>query len=171
MPGWHVTWATHNSRVSERMIEFRVKSGNAVWLEPEEETVIAKAIAGVVKNDGLTVHAFSACGDHVHLLIEAEDSELAGIVGKLKAVSAREHNITYGWTKSNSTAGHAPLSEDFSKRGETQNKLWARYFGKVLIDTPEYFDKAKAYITTNREHHGLPENKKLAEIIRKMVRS
>ncbi len=95
---WHTTWSTHNSRVSPRMIKYKVQKGKAVWLDDESEYFITKTIVHIIAVDKLKVYAYNICGDHVHLLIEAEYTSLPGIIGKIKSMSAREYNIHMGWT-------------------------------------------------------------------------
>ncbi len=86
---WHTTWSTHNSRVPTR---------KAVWLDDESENFITKTIVRIIAGDKLKVYAYNICGDHVHLLIEAEYAILPGIIGKIKSMSAREYNIHMGRT-------------------------------------------------------------------------
>ncbi len=102
---WHVTTATHNSRYSQRMSDYNVKTDETIWLSEKDEIVITKTIADIVKNDNLNIVEYNICGDHMHLLLICEEEKLSKIVGKIKAVSSR---------KCNTTRGHVPLSESIS---------------------------------------------------------
>ncbi|NOX85501.1 MAG: N-6 DNA methylase, partial [Chlorobi bacterium] len=125
---FHITTATHDSRTSQRMIDYKVRQkrdggtrpyAEPVWLETEDELLITKTVAGIVKDDKLNVLAFNVCGDHMHLLLVCEEEEVSKIVGKIKAVSSRTYNIEKGITVPfaatdadiDVTRGHVPLSD------------------------------------------------------------
>jgi len=135
---YHITWATHNSRTSQRMIDHKVKKGEALWLEPEQERHITETIAGIVKEDGLHVMAYNICGDHVHLLLVCQKEELPNIIRKLKGKSSqklKEHQ-------------QVPKEETFT--------LWAQKKGTTYIESDEQLWNTVAYIETNRLKHELP---------------
>jgi type I restriction-modification system DNA methylase subunit/REP element-mobilizing transposase RayT len=107
--GWHITCATHNSRYSQRMFDYHIEVGEAVWLSEKEEIIVIETIAKIEKDDNLNIIACNVCGDHLHLLLVCEEPEVPKIVGKLKSITARECNIATGRTIP-TTRGHAPLS-------------------------------------------------------------
>jgi type I restriction-modification system DNA methylase subunit/REP element-mobilizing transposase RayT len=98
LKAFHITWATHNSRYSERMAEYKVKSGKPVLLDEKDETLITEFIAQIVKEDELRVLAYNICHDHIHLVLVCADIERDNIVCKLKSISARKYNIQTGIT-------------------------------------------------------------------------
>jgi len=175
---WHITTATHDSRTSQRMIDYKVRLlrdhgmrpyADPMWLDPMEEKIVTETVAEIVKADGLNVLAYNVCGDHMHLVLVCEEEEVPKIVGKIKSMTARTVNIAMGRT----TAGHAPLSEENDTdadvvgtgghaplsqptRGETQCSLWTRKFGRVELDSAEYLYNAIEYVKNNRKKHGLP---------------
>jgi REP element-mobilizing transposase RayT len=161
---FHVTWATHNSRYSERMAQYKVKTGEPVYLSEKEELVITQTIAEIIKTDKLNCLAYNICRDHVHLLIVCEEAELSAIIGKLKSMSARACNIAMGRTAL--TVGHAPLLVDDAVTaptqghapvlGETQFHLWALKFDTRHINDDEQFSNTIEYIVNNRTKHRLP---------------
>lgn len=179
---WHITTATHDSRTSQRMIDYKVRLlrdhgmrpyANPVWLDPMEERIVTETVAEIVKSDRLNVLAYNVCGDHMHLVLVCEEEEVPKIVGKIKSMTARAVNIAMGRTVPRSggiergvgTAGHAPLSEGDvgavpevvgATRGETQCSLWTRKYGCVELDSDEYLYNAIAYVKNNRKKHGLP---------------
>ena len=117
---WHITTATHNSRYSQRMFDNYVKRGEPVWLGEKEELIVTETIANIAINDQLNIAAYNVCGDHVHMILVCEDTEVPKIVGKLKSMSARACNIAMGRTvpktepgpdTDTGTRGHAPLSD------------------------------------------------------------
>jgi type I restriction-modification system DNA methylase subunit/REP element-mobilizing transposase RayT len=172
---WHITTAVHDSRTSDRMIEYDVRrlrdNGTRPYPEPmllseEEEIIITETVAKIVEEDKLNVLAYNICFDHMHLLLVCEKEEVPKIVGKIKSMTARAVNIAMGRTVSMTTTavatrGHAPLTlpddENLpaAKRGQTQCPLWTQKFGNTYIDSDEHLYNAIEYIRTNREHHGL----------------
>ena len=173
---WHITTAVHDSRTSDRMIEYDVRrlrdNGTRPYPEPmllseEEEIIITETVAKIVEEDKLNVLAYNICFDHMHLLLVCEEEEVPKIVGKIKSMTARAVNIAMGrtvpmTTTAAATRGHAPLTlpDDenlpVAKRGQTQCPLWTQKFGNTYIDSEEHLFNAIEYIRTNREHHDLP---------------
>ncbi len=104
---WHITTAVHDSRTSERMIEYDVRrlrdNGTRPYPEPmllstEEEIIITETVAKIVADDKLNVLAYNICFDHMHLLLVCEEEEVPKIVGKIKSMTARAVNIAMGRT-------------------------------------------------------------------------
>lgn len=104
---WHITTAVHDSRTSERMIEYDVRRlrdhGTRPYPEPmllstEEEIIITETVAKIVEEDKLKVLAYNICFDHMHLLLVCEEEEVPKIVGKIKSMTARAVNIAMGRT-------------------------------------------------------------------------
>ncbi len=143
----HITWVTHNSRISQRMINYKVKKGDALWLDDEWELNITKTIAEIIKQDNLNVLAYNICGDHVHLLLVCEDEEVSNIIRKLKGKSSQK------------------LKDYLQIPKEEQFTLWAQKYSNTYIDTEEKLNNTIAYIQTNREKHGLPINKGLQPLV------
>ncbi len=162
---WHITTATHNSRYSQRMYDNHVKLGEAIWLDKEDEIIITKTIAEVVKeskfdNNGaypIDILEYNICGDHMHLLLVCEEEEVSKIIGKIKGRTARERN-----------KGINPLvrpdGDDSRKGGEKAISLWTQKFGKSEIKNENYLNNAIEYIRNNRIKHELPENKEIEKI-------
>ena len=182
---WHITTAVHDSRTSERMIEYEVRRlrdhGTRPYPEPmllseEEEIIITETVSKIVREDKLNLLAYNICFDHMHLLLVCEEEEVPKIVGKIKSITARAVNIAMGRTiptaakaatetpvgpTAIATRGHAPLTLPDAnlpeeKRGSTQCSLWTQKFGNTYIDSEEHLYNAIQYIQTNREHHDLP---------------
>jgi len=121
---WHITTAVHDSRTSDRMIEYDVRrlrdNGTRPYPEPmllseEEEIIITETMAKIVEEDKLNVLAYNICFDHMHLLLVCEEEEVPKIVGKIKSMTARAVNIAMGrtvpmTTTAAATRGHAPLT-------------------------------------------------------------
>lgn len=160
LKAFHVTWATHNSRYSERMKEYKVKTGEPVLFNEQDEVLITQFIAQIVKEDNLRILAYNICQDHVHCVLVCEEVERDRIIQKLKAVSARKYNIHVGRTippsSDDSQQGSMlPCSE--KERGETQNHLWAQKYNYNLIENEAELENVLHYVTYNRLKHKLSE--------------
>jgi len=148
---YHIIWATHNSRVSERMIKYGVWRGDPLLLDSESELFITMTIARIVNYKGYRVHAYNICRDHVHLVIECAEKELPGIIRLLKGKSAQRYR---------EYCGIEPHREFH---------LWTQKYGAEYITSDRYYYNVVRYVVNNREKHGLPEHAGLLVIIRQFV--
>ena len=190
---WHITCVMHNTRTSQRMIDYHVKKGVAEWLLPHEEVKLAKIIRDIAIADDLNIVNLNICADHLHFVLIAEDEvKMTRIVGKIKAMSARQFNIWRGITTPRDTTvqtetvqtvqtmGHAPLSHTpdtpdtpdttTPTRGSTQNALWAQKFNRNLITSYQQLDNTLRYIENNRIKHNLPNNSELYKIVKSFTK-
>ncbi len=149
---WHVTTAIHNSRYSQRMFDYHIKTGDASWLSEEDEIIITEIIAAIVKEDNLNVVEYNICGDHMHLLLVCEEDELTRIAGKIKGKSARLYN---------SNKGINPLVRLNDEKSES---LWTQKFGKSKINDENYLNNTIDYIRNNRIKHELPRSERIEKI-------
>ncbi|MBN1339227.1 MAG: transposase [Bacteroidales bacterium] len=148
---WHVTWVTHDTRTSERMIKYKVRERRAsgkmhvdrsVYLENGDALKVSEIITGIVIEDNYNCLAYNICNDHVHILLVCEEEELPNIVRKLKGKSAQKFKE------------HLGISKD-----ETYN-LWAQKFHRKPIKSDQQLLNVIEYIKTNRIKHGLPDMSK-----------
>ncbi len=178
---FHITTAIHDSRTSQRMIDYQVREKRFMGTMPEpqiipftedEELLITQIIVDIVVADSLNIMAYNICRDHLHLTLVCEEEELPKIMQKIKAKTARAVNIKRGVTviaatdnvqlSPAETTEHAPLSSPETQvplsktRGEKQNSLWTQKFGCKEITDEEQLWNTINYIRTNREKHGLP---------------
>ncbi len=178
---WHITTAIHDSRTSQRMIDYKVREKRAMGtmsepqiipLTEEEETIIVNVVSEIVIQDKLSVMAFNVCKDHIHFVIICDEEDLPKIVQKIKAKTARAVNIQRGVTIPDSsitttrehatrsiTREHAPLSiESIEKRtrGEKQHSLWTQKFGCKEITDDIQLQNTIKYVRNNRVKHELP---------------
>jgi REP element-mobilizing transposase RayT len=151
---FHVTCVMHNTRISQRMMDYKIKIDEPEFLEPEEEEKLIEILCEIIKEDKLKVLAINLCADHLHFVISCRPELLSAIAGKLKSKSARVFNIWRGITTPDeeSARGHDPLS-----KRETQNNLWAQKFNRKLIRSEKQFWNVIQYIENNRLKHQLPE--------------
>ncbi|SFD25565.1 Eco57I restriction-modification methylase domain-containing protein [Algibacter pectinivorans] len=158
---YHVTTAIHDSRTSKRMEKYKVRERrdmgtnpypNVIYFTPEDDFLISKTIASIVKEDDLKVLAYNICADHIHLLLACDLEEIPAIMQKIKGRTSFERNKFY---KEN-YKGLKPLAED----KEAKNKpLWQqKYSAPKEVTTTQQLYNTITYIQTNRAKHELPEH-------------
>ncbi|OFX28358.1 MAG: hypothetical protein A2X08_10795 [Bacteroidetes bacterium GWA2_32_17] len=149
---FHITTATHDSRTSQRMIDYKVRekrdnglspNAQSVWLELEDEVLITKTVAEIIKEDKLNVISYNICGDHIHLLLVCEEEEVSKIVGKIKGKTSRAYHFNKGIN---------PLVQS---EGEKSISLWTQKFGCNEIKDETQLWNTIEYIRTNRQKHEL----------------
>ena len=127
---YHITTALHDSRTSQRMIDYKVRERrdlgtnplpNYTKLTPQEEVVITKEIIAIAEEKQLNIMSYNICGDHIHLLLVCEEEELVTIVKHIKGRTARVHN---------SNKGINPLVQ---RENEKSVSLWTQKYGSKII--------------------------------------
>ncbi|GHS87086.1 hypothetical protein FACS1894201_08270 [Bacteroidia bacterium] len=165
---FHVTTAIHDSRTSQRMIDYKVREkrynkginplvSSPIPLYDEDELIITKTIAEIVKDDNLNVLAYNICRDHLHILLVCEAEELDKFVGKIKGRTARACN---------SNKGIHPLVKEGEERSVP---LWTQKFGYKEITNHEQLYNTIEYIKNNRIKHELPDNKGIHPLANTML--
>ena len=158
---WHVTWVTHDTRTSERMIKYKVRERKAngemyvdrsIYLDDKDALKVTEIISNIIVEEKYNCLAYNIGDDHVHILLVCDEEELTNIVRKLKGKSAQKFKE------------HLGLAKD-----ETFN-LWAQKFDRKLISSEEQFANTIEYIANNREKHHLPDiNKGLQPLVKRMT--
>lgn len=146
---FHITWVTHNSRKSERMLKYKIKKGASVILNDEQEIEITSYISKIIKEDNLLVFAYNICRDHIHIVIACEEEKLTNIIRKLKGKS----------------------TQLYKENHDIKDKLnlWAQKFNTSFIyDNYPKLISSIEYVNNNRKKHNLYENKELQIIISEM---
>ena len=150
---WHITTAIHDSRTSQRMIDYKVREKRAMGTMPEpqinyltdaDEMVIAKTIALLSKELQLNIMGFNVCRDHMHLVVVCDETELNEIVRKIKGRTAREVNI------------NKRLQPLVKEKNEKSIPLWTQKFGCKEIVDENQLSNTLAYVKDNRTKHNLP---------------
>ncbi|MCL2510888.1 MAG: N-6 DNA methylase [Bacteroidales bacterium] len=177
---FHITTAIHDSRTSQRMIDYKVRLKRFKGTLPkpqihpfdeDDELVITKTVSEIVKEDNLNVLAYNICRDHLHIVLVCEAEELDKIVGKIKSMTARACNIARGVTIPQQQGGMPPQQQQGGMppqqqqggmppcrkgRGETQVPLWTQKFGCKEITSQKQLYNTLQYVKNNRIKHGLP---------------
>ena len=144
---YHITFAIHNSRVSERMITYKVNKGEVLNLSEEDELFITKSIGEVILKNDIKCLAYNISRDHVHILLVCEDKELPEFIRKIKGKSSQKFKEYL----------NIPKEEVFH--------LWAQKYDAKEIDSDKRLYNTIEYINNNRIKHELPENNGLKPII------
>lgn len=158
---WHVTTVMHDTRTSQRMIDYKVRERRAdgemhvdrsIFLNDEESLKLTEIISNIIIENKFNCLAYNVCGDHVHLILVCEEEELPEIVRKLKGKSAQKFKEYKG----------IPKEDTFH--------LWAQKFNSKEITGDEQLSSTINYIATNREKHQLPDiNKGMQPLVEKMT--
>lgn len=159
---YHITTALHDSRTSQRMIDYKVRQKrdggtnplpNYTKLSAEEEISITEEVIAIAQEKQLNIMAYNICGDHIHLLLVCEEEEVPKIMQKIKGRTARVHN---------SNKGINPLVQ---KENEKSVPLWTQKYGCKDIKDDAQLHNTINYIQTNRAKHDLPSNKALQSLV------
>ena len=135
-----VTFVTHNSRISDRMVEFNppefVKELQPFYFENEDYSKIIDLIATGIQKYKIPTVQFTVLPDHIHLLVSAEDEKIVTEqIRKLKGYTSFEFQRYKNWNKS-------------------ENNLWAQKFHKKEIDIEaNKITSVISYIENNLEKH------------------
>ena len=163
---YHITTALHDSRTSQRMVDYKVRQHrdggtnplpNYTKLTEKEEILITKEIIAIAERDALNIMSYNICGDHIHLLLICEEEEVPNIVRRIKGHTARVYN---------NNKGINPLVKE---KKEKSVSLWTQKYGSKEIKDDTQLHNTLAYIKNNREKHDLPVNKKLKSLLQNQV--
>ena len=160
-PLWFVTFVTHNSRVSERMVTYGIQRGDPLVFSPEEQIMIAEKIAEACQKYSIAVVAWNVLPDHVHMVIAAEDENtLNEYVRKIKGyssyafkrVSAEKGGLSTSMGAS--SKGLKPLVQvGQDDEGEKRQPIWGQKFNKWFVTDQKALNDIIQYVTLNHEKH------------------
>lgn len=194
---YHITTAIHDSRTSQRMIDYRARERrfdgekplpDVNYMSKEIEELIAVTVSEIVNEEKLTIAAFNLCRDHMHILLVCAEDEVPKIMHKLKGRTARVCNK---WIANNNgnlhNKGINPLDDKSNPLDDKCNPLdgkysttklkdgstpfWTQKYGCNPIKTSEHYWNTVNYIEKNKVKHNLPNNPKLQAIIQCFVKS
>ncbi len=136
---YFVTFVTHNSRISERMVQFNspyfIKNLQPFILNASERNYVGESINELIEKHSLEIISLNILPDHVHLIIAAVDeSDLDEKIRKLKGGTSFSLNRKLGIQKN-------------------ENKVWAQKYHWILIENDTMLLDIKEYIETNHYKH------------------
>lgn len=85
---YHLVFTTHNSRISQRMIDLKIIKGPALELNLEEEIALTNIFKEIILENQYNCLAYNICKDHVHIIIVCEEEEVNTIAKTLKGKSS-----------------------------------------------------------------------------------
>ncbi|WP_299064434.1 N-6 DNA methylase [uncultured Polaribacter sp.] len=168
---YHLTSTIHDSRTSVRMETYKVRETrekgtnpkpNVVYFTTDDDLLITKTIAELVKKENLTLLAYNICADHIHLIIRCEEEEISKIMQKIKGVTSFIHN------KQNTVSPKyfSALKENEPQETKTRDSspldkkkpLWSQKYYCKEITTKQQLNTTISYVKSNRSKHKLPEH-------------
>jgi len=132
---YHITWVTHNSRISERMSTYNIKIGESIKLSDKDKLEIKNYIEQIIKEDNLKVIDFIVNIDHVHLILVTEENKRNNIVRKLKGKSTQLYKNNH------------KMKDIFH--------LWAQKYNSSVIKTEEELVNVVNYVKYNELKHDI----------------
>jgi type I restriction-modification system DNA methylase subunit/REP element-mobilizing transposase RayT/predicted type IV restriction endonuclease len=131
---WFVTFVTHNSRISERMVTLGIKTDSPLVFASDDQILIAEQILEACQKYQIAVVACNVLPDHVHMIIAAEtEDELNESVRKIKGYSS------YAFQK--------------ERRWESGQHVWAQKFHGELIPDEKALAQIIEYVLNNHLKH------------------
>jgi type I restriction-modification system DNA methylase subunit/REP element-mobilizing transposase RayT len=129
-----VTFVTHNSRVSERMVEVGVQAGEPFVLNGEDLLLMAEKIAEAIQKYRVPVVTWNVLPDHVHMIVGARDvASLDECVRKIKGYAS----YAFGRARDLEKGGH----------------IWAQKYNHWIITDSAMLANVYEYVRNNHEKH------------------
>jgi REP element-mobilizing transposase RayT len=131
---WLVTFVTHNSRLSQRMERYHIRPGDPFILNPEDQLLVATAIAEQAWKSQIGLAAYNVLPDHVHMIAQAESEiELSDHVRRTKGYTSHVVRKSHG------------------VQGDCH--IWAQKFNRRLIPDGEALQRTIQYVMDNHLKH------------------
>lgn len=187
---YHITTAIHDSRTSQRMIDYKARQRRfgGVVPYPEvfplsdiEEVIIAEVVRDLIKELSFEIRAFNVCRDHMHLIVVCEPEEVSKIMHRIKGKTARACNLYRKPISPSGNKGINPLDvyihpyvsanqREFptSLLKDKSTPFWTQKFGCKIINSSRQYRNTVRYIENNRTKHKLSPNPQLAYVIREI---
>lgn len=193
---WHVTWVTHDTRTSARMIKYKVREmkqngeghiDRPYYFDEKEAIEISRIISNIIVEDEFNCLEYNICSDHVHIILVCDEEELPNVVRKLKGKSAQKFKEYLGLDKEetfhlwaqkfnrNCIAMDIEQQARLINNGQNNGLNNELYRGQnnglqpIVGKNTSQLQNTINYIRTNREKHGLPDiNNGLQPIVEKM---
>lgn len=177
---YHLTTAIHDSRTSQRMIDYRARErrfdarkphADVNYMSTKIEELIAITVSEIVNEEKLNIAAFNLCRDHMHILLVCTDDEVPKIMHKIKGRTARVCNKWIAHIKGINPLDALDDKRTFTKLKDGSTPFWTQKYGCNPIKSSEHYWNTVNYIEKNKVKHNLPNNPKLQAIIQCFVKS
>jgi REP element-mobilizing transposase RayT len=93
---YHIVLTIHNSRISRRMLKYKVYKKPAKYLSLKQEIMLTHMFKATILELKLKCYAYNVCRDHVHLVIQCQADDLTETTRKLKGKTAYLYNQATG---------------------------------------------------------------------------
>lgn len=136
-----VTFVTHNSRISDRMITYCdpnfIKGLTPFLLLDDDYLKMIDLVANAITKYNISTIAFTVIPDHAHLLIDVKnEKDLNEQIRKLKGFTSYQFQRHKQWSK-------------------RENHVWAQKFHRIKVPSePNNVARVVNYITNNTNKHG-----------------
>jgi REP element-mobilizing transposase RayT len=170
---FHIVATIHDSRTSNRMIEYRARQrrfngtkpfAEVIYLTKREELLIAQCVSELCNELNLRIAAFNLCLDHMHILLVCDEDEVSKIMHRIKGRTAKlcnEHRTRARSSGINPTGG-------VLKDGSTP--FWSRkFYCKPILSEEQYWNTVN-YIENNKVKHQLPKNPEMELIVQRFTK-
>ena len=135
-----LTWVTRNSRISERMIKYKISRWDPIIFELERRKFIFDSLKEKLNDEQIKYYALNVLSDHVHLVCTCDIQKISLLIQNLKWYSSFMFSKKY----------------NFSKKGKwKQTKIWAQWYSITYLNTQNHLDKAIEYTISNHDKHKL----------------
>lgn len=172
---YHIVASIHDSRTSQRMIDYRARErrfngikpkAEVIYLTKKEELLITQCVMELCYELKLRVAAFNLCLDHMHILLVCRMHEISKIMHRIKGRTAKLCNEHRAHTR---PKGINPLGGSLHKDGSTP--FWSqKFYCKPILSSEQYWNTVN-YIENNKVKHNLPKNPDMELIIQQFVLS
>ncbi|MDD4352470.1 MAG: transposase [Candidatus Gracilibacteria bacterium] len=156
---FHITWVTHNSRVSERMAKYWTKKKTPISLALEEREEICRYLNEKIQEKAYNIVALNVLSNHVHLILASKREEQSDIIRQLKGYSSYKFRQAHMGLKPHVSEEKKAASRSIKPHvsgKRKSSKLWASKYGCTTIETTDHLYAAIEYVEKNHLHHHLP---------------
>jgi len=136
-----LTWVTHNSRVSERMLKYKVKKGEAFLMNFEMSNDVCKYLNEKIKKEKYKILAKNVLSDHIYLVLICSEDELSEITQSLKGYTSFFLGRRLGIN---------------AKKEGRQNKIWTKGSDYTYLEKEEHLLNSIEYTNNNHLKHKIP---------------
>ncbi len=169
---YHIVASIHDSRTSQRMVEYEVRkrrfngtkpTAEIIYLTKEEERLIAQCVMELCDELNLRIAAFNLCLDHMHILLVCREHEVSKIMHRIKGRTAKLCNEFRAQQRPKGINPTGSVLKDGS------TPFWSRkFYFKPILSQDQYWNTLN-YIENNKVKHNLPKHLEMELIIQQFV--
>lgn len=146
---YHITWATHSTRISKRMEKYKIELKNPIYLNIRTRYEITLYLTQIIKENNLQILALNVLHHHVHLILACLKQKRNNIIRKLKGKATQ-------------------LYKDKHKI-KTNFHLWQQKYNYRIIKNEEQLSNTIDYVRNNHIKHSISVYKELQPLVNKVL--